>query len=134
MTYCDKMKLFNQNIFSFFMKISKSIPALLICLAFYFFSTAQTQSNREHILLDSAWRFALGHSTNKDLDFDHGKGYFSYFTKTGYGDGAAAEKFDDRAWRVVNLPHDWVNELPFSEKGSRSHGYKATGENFPENN
>lgn len=89
---------------------------------------------REHILLDTGWKFALGHSYNKDLDFGNGKGNFSYYAKTGYGDGAAAENFDDRVWRTIDLPHDWAIELPFSRKGTHSHGFKAMGDNFPENN
>jgi beta-galactosidase len=88
---------------------------------------------RERILLDSGWRFALGHEFDKSLDFENGTGYFSWYAKTGYGDGAAAEKFDDRAWRQVNIPHDWAMELPFSQSGSRSHGYKALGSQFPGN-
>jgi beta-galactosidase len=107
----------------------------LLLLATISFSYGQsTPASREHILLDSGWKFALGHSYNKDLDFGNGKGSFSYYAKTGYGDGAAAEKFDDRAWRAVDLPHDWAIELPFSRKGVHSHGFKAMGDQFPENN
>ena len=87
---------------------------------------------REHLLMDSGWRFALGHPFDPDKDFGFGTGYFSYLTKTGFGDGPAAPGFDDRAWRLLNLPHDWAVELPFDEKGSYSHGYKKMGRNFPE--
>ncbi len=88
---------------------------------------------REHLLMDFGWRFALGHAYDPKKDFDHATGYFSYFAKTGYGDGPADPKFDDRPWRLLNLPHDWAVELPFDEKGGFSHGYKALGRNFPEN-
>ncbi|MGQ3088744.1 beta-galactosidase GalA, partial [Flavobacterium sp.] len=40
--------------------------------------------------------------------------------------------FDDRAWRLLDLPHDWAVEQSFSEKGSPSHGFKASGKGFPE--
>jgi len=90
-------------------------------------------SLRERLLMDYNWRFALGHATDALKDYGHGTGYFSYFAKTGYGDGPAAAEFDDRAWRVLDLPHDWCIELPFDPKGGHSHGYKAIGRNFPEN-
>ena len=88
---------------------------------------------RERLLMDFGWRFALGHASDAERDFDHGTGYFSYFAKTGYGDGPAAGNFDDRAWRIINLPHDWVVELPLDHRGSHSHGYQAIGRAFPEN-
>ena len=88
---------------------------------------------REHILFDADWKFFLGHACNKEQDFNNGTGYFSYFAKTGYGDGAASAGFDDRAWRNIDLPHDWCVELPFAKDGSHSHGYKAKGKNYPEN-
>lgn len=93
----------------------------------------ENNTAREHLIMDFGWRFALGHSYKTSQDFDNGSGYFSYFTKAGYGDGAAAENFDDRAWRVLDLPHDWCAELPFDSSGGHSHGYKAIGRNFPQN-
>lgn len=35
--------------------------------------------------------------------------------------------FDDRAWRTVDLPHDWAVELPFNPRALRNHGYKNMG-------
>ncbi|MFZ0034913.1 MAG: beta-galactosidase GalA, partial [Sedimentisphaerales bacterium] len=55
-----------------------------------------------------------------------------YFAKTGFGDGPASLNFDDRTWRLLDLPHDWAVEVPFDSRGSHSHGYKAIGRNFPE--
>ena len=65
-------------------------------------------------------------------DFGHATGYFSYFAKAGYGDGPAAEHFDDRAWRVLSLPHDWAAEMPFDPRAGYSHGYRAVGRLFPD--
>ncbi|HAO79125.1 MAG TPA: beta-galactosidase [Verrucomicrobia subdivision 3 bacterium] len=102
-------------------------------------STAQTSSpdaatgGRERLLMDFGWRFAFGHATDSAKDFDPdpaGTG-FSYFAKAGTAAGAAAADFDDRGWRTLNLPHDWAVEVPFSERGSGSHGYKTIGKNFP---
>jgi len=90
------------------------------------------ESGRERLLMDSGWKFALGHAYDTEKDFKHGTSYFSYFAKTGYGDGPAAQNFDDRPWRILDLPHDWAVEMPFSGKGSHSHGYKAIGRAFPE--
>ncbi len=91
-----------------------------------------TDSGREHLLIDTGWRFALGHPFDTQKDFQNGTSYFSYLAKTGYGDGAAAPGFDDRIWRKLNLPHDWAVEQPFSEKASFSHGFKVVGRNFPD--
>lgn len=92
----------------------------------------ETES-REHLLMDFGWRFALGHAFEAEKDFNHGTGYFSFFAKTGYGDGPADFNFDDRAWRIVDIPHDWAVELPFNSRGGHSHGYRAIGRDFPEN-
>ncbi|HVU36009.1 MAG TPA: beta galactosidase jelly roll domain-containing protein, partial [Opitutaceae bacterium] len=88
---------------------------------------------RERLRMDAGWRFALGNATDPARDFGHATGYFSYLAKAGYGDGPAAPGFDDRAWRIVNVPHDWAVELPFDPRGSASHGFKAIGRAFPQN-
>lgn len=93
---------------------------------------AGAQSPREHLLMDFGWRFAFGHPYDEEKDFGNGTGYFSYFAKAGFGDGAAAPNFDDRAWRVLDLPHDWAVEQHFSPQASFSHGYKAIGRHFPD--
>jgi beta-galactosidase len=87
---------------------------------------------RESIFMDTGWRFALGHAWDVKRDFDNGSGYFSYFAKTGYGDGPAAKTFDDRGWRILDVPHDWCVELPLDPRGGYSHGYRAMGRDFPE--
>ncbi|RYY21973.1 MAG: beta-galactosidase, partial [Sphingobacteriaceae bacterium] len=96
--------------------------------------TAQTKPalSREHLNLDASWRFAYGNPVDAAKDFNTATSYFSYLTKAGYGDGAAAAGFDDRPWRQLNLPHDWAAEAGFSDRGSFSHGFKAIGRNFPE--
>lgn len=91
-----------------------------------------TQS-REHLLMDFGWKFCYGQFGNFDNDFKSGTGYFTYFAKTGYGDGPAAPNFDDRAWRSLDVPHDWASELSFSGEASHSHGYKTVGWKYPEN-
>jgi beta-galactosidase len=97
-----------------------------------FYISAQNKAERDLILIDKDWRFSFGHLYDTQKDFNHATGYFSYLTKTGYGDGPAAQNFDDRAWRKLDLPHDWAVEQSFSEKGSFSHGFKTAGKGFPE--
>jgi beta-galactosidase len=41
--------------------------------------------------------------------------------------GAAAEKFDDRSWTQVSVPHDFVVEQPFDQTADRNHGYHPVG-------
>jgi beta-galactosidase len=96
--------------------------------------SAAATGGRDRLLMDFGWRFNFGSAIDPTKDFDPdpaGTG-FSYFAKAGTAAGAAAEDFDDRGWRVLDLPHDWAVEAPFSERGSASHGYKAIGKNFPE--
>jgi beta-galactosidase len=92
----------------------------------------ETTGIRERLLMDFGWRFAFGHASDPSRDFRTGTGYFSYFAKAGYGDGAASKNFDDRSWRILDLPHDWAVELPVSPVAGYSHGYKTVGRQFPE--
>ena len=114
----------------------KFICVKRIFLFFFFLSSflvfAQNKSERELILIDKDWTFSLGHSYDTERDFGHATGYFSYLTKTGFADGPASKDFDDRAWRKLDLPHDWAVEQDFNEKGSFSHGFKTAGKGFPE--
>ena len=115
------------------MKKSVSHILLLIFVLFNYCS-AMAQQKRELIKMDDNWRFSFGHQYDTDKDFGHGTAYFSYLAKTGNGDGPAASNFDDRAWRMLNLPHDWAVEQGFEEKASFSHGFKAVGKGYPEKN
>ncbi|MDA3883700.1 MAG: DUF4982 domain-containing protein [Bacteroidales bacterium] len=114
-----------------------SLLPFLFCVGFCL-CTLQTFSQnfekRKIIDFNFDWKFALGHACDVHQDFNFGTNHFSYLAKTGYGDGAASEKFDDRAWRTVQLPHDWCVTLPFDARGSNSHGSKAIGKYFPEHN
>jgi len=80
--------------------------------------SANGQSVRERINIDFSWRFAPGHAYDPAKDFNNGTAYFSYYTKTGYGDGPADFYFEDRTWRLIDLPHDWNIELPLTAQGA----------------
>jgi beta-galactosidase len=107
------------------------ILTAFLAMATAAFAQTTVESGRERILLDAGWRFAFGHATDPARDFGHATGFFSYLAKTGFGDGPANAAFDDRGWRLLDLPHDWAVEAPFDSKASHSHGYKAVGPGFP---
>ncbi len=94
---------------------------------------APAASARERIAFDEGWRFAFGHTSDVDKDFSYGRG--ESFAKAGRGTGALSARFDDSAWRTLDLPHDWAVELPFRQSDDPnldSHGYKPIGRAFPE--
>jgi beta-galactosidase len=84
---------------------------------------AETDSPREKLLLDFNWKFHLGD--------DWGLG--ENLAKAGESSGPANQNFNDSNWRTVNLPHDWVVELPFDANANYDHGYKPVGPGFPTN-
>src|SRR5215475_5383018 len=88
---------------------------------------------RERLSLDRNWRFALGHAANPALDFEFAR--CRSLVKAGEGRGAASPKFDDSAWKQVDVPHDWAIELPLDPKGDKElaeHGFHAIGPDHPE--
>jgi len=122
-------------------RLTLTIALLPMCatLAVPVDASGSKPSPREHLSMDAGWHFAFGHPSDPGQDFRHGTGYFSYLAKAGFGDGPAGglldardRPFDDRAWRILDLPHDWAVEAPFDPRGSHSHGYKAVGRGFPE--
>jgi beta-galactosidase len=86
-------------------------------------ATTTNDSPRERLLMDAGWKFHLGDEwgTGERLD------------KAGQSFGPASPKFNDVAWRALNLPHDWAIELPFDPKSDKDHGYKPVGPAFPAN-
>src|SRR5580693_4060304 len=84
----------------------------------------QKPQPREKLLLDSGWRFHLGHASDPAKDFGFGAGG-STFAKQGRLAGPAAANFNDSAWQLADLPHDWAVELPFIESPAvNAHGAK----------
>ncbi|HEX7577634.1 MAG TPA: hypothetical protein VF430_06320 [Verrucomicrobiae bacterium] len=77
----------------------------------------------EHLSLDANWKFHLGDDWPNASDLSH----------LGTSTGPITERFNDSAWRPVNLPHDWGIELPFDRNGDKDHSYRPLGRNFPSN-
>ncbi len=90
-------------------------------------------SQRQIINFDDDWKFALGHASNPEKDFNYG--LKTIFSKSGNAIGTPADiKFKDSLWRNLNLPHDWAVELPFANVDNfdvESHGYKTVGGLYP---
>ena len=100
---------------------------------------------RTRLLLDFDWRFAFGHASEIQRDFNFGADQKT-FAKQGANVAAPADiAFDDSTWQKVNLPHDWAIDVPFVKNEyfilpknpddgdpTAGHGYKAIGRKFPE--
>jgi len=108
------------------------ILAAAICILVSF--TSYGQSSRERINIDKDWQFAFGDASSPEKDFKCGTEYFTYFTKAAsiHNEGPYSPKFDAEGWEMVDLPHDWVVDLPFDGKASHSHGYKTVGYQYPQ--
>jgi beta-galactosidase len=97
-------------------------------------NTFSQQLPTRKINFDNGWKFELGSADNPAKDFNYSVA--TIFSKSGYAPGTPADiNFRDSSWRTLNLPHDWVVELPFANSTSgdvESHGYKPVGGLFPE--
>ncbi len=89
---------------------------------------------QEKISLDEDWRFHFGHASNPDKDFDYSNKLLFHKSNV-YETTIVNPKFIDTTWRKINVPHDWVTELPFVKSSTHemdSHGYKPVGGPYPE--
>ncbi len=105
------------------MRFPQLLGRFLVVVFLPFTTVAATDSPREHLSLDANWKFHLGDDWPGALRLD----------KAGESSGPAAEKFNDTAWRMVNLPHDWAIELPFDKNSDTSHGFKPVGPGYTKN-
>lgn len=89
---------------------------------------------RKKISLDKNWKFHFGHADDPVKDFNFR--IANIFSKTGKAENTPiSPKFDDSAWRTLDVPHDWAVELPFEYVDNfdvMAHGYKPVGGLFPE--
>lgn len=87
-------------------------------------------------LFNNGWSFHLGDAASMSEDFAHGTQYFTHMAKYRSWSGIDATSLEfaqDSSWTTVNLPHDWVVDLPYSSEASHSHGYKCIGWKYPQN-
>ena len=125
-----------------------SVRFVLCLLAMVF---AFAASGRERMLIDSGWRFQLGDppdvTTNVtvypeisdlaklqigDVNLEtslQGARPDPVATHAGENVSFVMTNYNDSAWRALDLPHDWVAELPFTSSGDVGHGSKATSGN-----
>lgn len=99
---------------------------LLLC---FVFSNAQKKIN-----FDEGWKFHFGHAANPDKDFDYGNKLLFHKSNV-FETTILSPKFVDTTWTKVNVPHDWVVELPFVKSATHemdTHGYKPIGSIYPE--
>ena len=106
----------------------------LIVVALCIFLNAFTIKAQEKINLDEDWKFHFGNSSNPEKDFDYGNTLLFHKSNV-YETTIVSPKFVDTAWSKINVPHDWVAELPFVKSTTHemdSHGYKPVGAAYPE--
>ena len=108
-------------------------------------------SARERDLLDAGWTFQLGDPPDVTMNVTYypeisdlakldsnevgaGTDTESYMesirvdpiaTHAGENVSFVQTNYDDSAWRQLNLPHDWVVELPFDSSADTGHGFKS---------
>jgi beta-galactosidase len=95
------------------------------------FAAAQTPV-REKISMDKSWKFHFGDASDTKNDFNYNINY--NLSKAGSASGCIAPKFNDSAWRTLDVPHDWAVEQDFvniKDEGLQDHGFKAVGGLFP---
>src|SRR5215469_8623185 len=113
---------------------------------------ATASGPRERTLIDSSWKFYLGDPVDITNASETNVTYYPEIADleklqanqvsgsgsetnlmtmrpplTGLGENVSfvQTNYNDGSWRSLNLPHDWVPELPFSSSGDKGHGYKA---------
>ena len=100
----------------------------------FLITVVPASAQRETVSLDRGWKFAFGNAADPAKDFGCGTEYFNYLTKANsiHNAGPYSMKFDDSGWKHVDVPHDFVVDLPYAAEASHSHGYKTVGWKYPE--
>lgn len=104
---------------------------VLLGLLFCCITLAKAQ---DKISLDEDWKFHFGNAANPDKDFDYGSKLMLHKSNV-FETTIVSPKFIDTTWTKINVPHDWLVELPFVKSATHemdSHGYKPLGRAYPE--
>ena len=127
------------------------LAGILVVIGAFAINVHAVNVPRERILLDSGWRFQLGDppdvttnvtvypelndltklqlsETNKEIQLIASRPD-PVATHAGENVSFVLTNYNDSAWRSLDLPHDWMVELPFTSSGNQSHGYKAASGN-----
>jgi len=116
--------------FFYYLLTGSLLQSLFVCTL-----SAQSPSPRKQLRFDEDWKFSLGHAADPAKDFNFR--IAPIFSKSGKAEGTAIDpRFNDSAWRTVQLPHDWAVELPFENSDNAdvmAHGYKPVGGLYPQN-
>ncbi len=91
------------------------------------------ESAREVLNMDFGWKFSLGHAADMEKDFDYWGGDPASDAKTGETAGPPHQGFDDGAWEMVDIPHDWGIGVGYDEEAEALHAYMKIGRKYPEN-
>ena len=105
--------------------------SLLIVLLTFCFAITNAQKK---INFDEGWKFHFGNSVNPEKDFNYGSTLLFHKSNV-FETTIISPKFVDTTWTKINVPHDWVVELPFVKSATHemdSHGYKPVGGLYPE--
>lgn len=116
-----------------------------LCIGFILAAGFKNSQSRERLLMDFNWRFTLGDPADAGGQFDYPEQEKLHKTEIEDRqleaelaakriDAAAVNlggdvsyvqpDFNDKKWRKLDLPHDWVVELPF-DGNNVSHGRKG---------
>jgi beta-galactosidase len=129
--------------------VKKNFASILLLLVLQSVVHGEAPSSRERLLLDFGWKFHQGDPEDATAN---GVNLFDYpepgsldktrekdllaaaalaatrpdpvATNLGAGVSFVQPLLDDHQWRQINVPHDWVVELPFNPRGDAAHGKK----------
>ena len=133
---------------------TQSIFFALFLSTFVLTNFLSAANHRERLLMDFSWRFQLGDPVGADttqlnyVEVEHldktypiemekeiklaAKRIDDVKNQTGTGISYVNPKFDDREWKMIDLPHDWAVDLPFDSLNTMdnhiAHGFKAIGD------
>ncbi len=85
-------------------------------------SERKVKMSRVLIDMDREWRFHLGDITAEEVN-SHNTSYNK--CKAGAVEGPGGKHWNDRDWRVVDLPHDYFSESDMRAENLISHGYRT---------
>ncbi|MGB7746903.1 MAG: beta-galactosidase GalA [Verrucomicrobiia bacterium] len=134
---------------------SSSSPVVHRCLVavvfiLLWFGNITLVQGRDRTLIDPGWRFQLGDPSDVTTNVTWypeiadlakvepaqllGTNSETYLqtirvdpiaTQAGQNVSFVQTNYNDSGWRLLNLPHDWVVELPFDQNADGSHGFKS---------